>query len=292
MHVSLVHMMTKSSQKIFTAKYLSLACLILNLLAALPHQAAATELKAESESSIHSGKYFQTIQEWTERWKNPGSDLKPSLNPNEMIIQSIRTIGDKTYIGLLAKTLINAKLADVLSVLQNIDQYKKIYPGLDEISFVPAQNDQFDIHWKFSGPMGTHTVYNTIQKITKLGAFKAFLIYHLKNSKDVLETDGFVFLQETNGKTEYVSVDFFNAKWGLAATFFEETIWKTSFDNTQKATLAIKNEAEKISKPGEAATQKVSVNFIGLADRAKQKTFENLAAEIFSADKHETPHNQ
>ena len=257
-----------------------------------PFSVVATELKVEPDSAVHPGKYYNKLREWTELWKDPNAKLNPLVDSNQMKIQSIQTINDKTYVGLLAKTLINAKLADVLTVLQKIENYKMIYPGLDGIGFTQAQDDSFDIHWKFSGPLGTHTVYDTTQKITKLSPSKALLVYHLKNSKDVLETDGLVFLEENNGKVEYVSVDFFNAKWGMAATFFEETIWKTSFDNTQKATLAIKTEAEKISNPGETVSPKVIVSFIGLVDRAKQKTFENLASEIFSTDKNEKHHNQ
>jgi hypothetical protein len=277
----------------FKSSCATLWCFLILSFLLISHQSAfALEKKAEPTNSIHPGIYADKIRELSDRWIKPETDLNHSLPLSEMKIQSIKTTGDKTYVGILAKALIKAKLENVLSVLKNIDAYKKIYPGLDEISFVGGQDDKTDIHWKFSGPMGTHTVYNTIQRVIEVTPNKALLVYRLKDSKDVRETDGFIFLQESNGLTKYLSVDFFNANWGLAGTFFEDTIWKTSFDNTQKASLAIKSEAEKLSNPKETEAQKVSVSFIGLDDRAKQKTFENLASEIFSGDKHEQPHNQ
>jgi hypothetical protein len=235
--------------------------------------------------------YSKKIEELYSRWSEPERNLNVTENSSQLDLQSIRTDGDKTYVGILAKTLVKSTINDVIKVLRDVGAYQKIYPDLDEVSFKVDPPNDYEIHWKFSGPMGTHTIYDTIQSVERLGPSKAALIYQLKKSDDVLETDGFIFLQEAVGTTKYLSVDFFNAKWGVAGTFFKDKIWETTFDNTKKATLAIKTLAEKLNRTSEP-DEKVSVNYFGLDDREKQKTFEVRANEFFDTNKSDPTRNQ
>ncbi len=228
------------------------------------------------------GKYATKIAEYKKTWMLLATELNVPEGTDELKIQTINTPEDSTYVGVMAKTTFSAKLSIVLKVLRDIASYKNAYLGLDEVSFENIVPNSFDIHWKFSGPMGTHTVYETTQTVSEITKTKGILTYNLKKSEDVLDANGFIFLQEKDGATKYLSVDFFNAKWGMAGTFFKNKIWETTFENTKKTTLTMKTEAEKTNGK---SSGKVSENFVGLDEREKQKTFESLEADIFDAGK-------
>lgn len=258
---------------------------ILVLMFLLGSALLADEKPQLSSEQLKPGRYVKKIEEFEHHWAQPEVRLNVSEKESDLNLQSIKTPDDSTYVGILAKTQVKSKLVDLLNVLKDVSVYTSIYPGLDEIKFTNPKANEYQIHWKFSGPMGSHIVYDTIQNIVEINPRKATLTYHLQKSDDVLETDGFIFLEEVGPTVKYLSVDFFNAKWGIAGTFFKNKIWGSTYENTEKATLAIKSKAEMLTGPNAKSFEKVSVNYFGLDDREKQKTFENLESDIFDVGK-------
>jgi hypothetical protein len=214
------------------------------LLVILTVQANAFD-KAGPWSEAKDGHYTKKIAELYDQWSRSQNNLNVTEKSDHLSLEGIRTEGDKTYVGILAKTFVKSSINDLIKVLQEIGAYQKIYPDLDEVSFKADPSNDFEIHWAFSGPMGTHTIYDTVQRVQRVGPSRGALIYQLKKSDDVIETDGLIFLQESGKNSKYLSVDFFNAKWGIAGSFFKNKIWETTFDNTQKATLAIKSRSKR-----------------------------------------------
>jgi hypothetical protein len=231
-----------------------------------------------------SGKYSVEAAKFYEIWVTGKKHLKGEYFPTEINMTGIQTPGDDTYVGIMAKTQISADLPHMLAILKNIKEYVSIYPDLDKVDLLKNEvskifTDQ-QIYWKFSGPLGTHTIYETIQRVIKIDDKRAALIYQLTKSDDVLDSDGFVFLEEdAKGKTKYLSVDFFNAKWGIAGTFFKDKIWSTTCENTSKATKALMQKAQISQLPG-ASAEKVLMKCPDMANRKTLEAFEKISSNI------------
>jgi hypothetical protein len=271
---------------------LSLFIFIVSVIQPLQNESLFASDQVSRWPNLKEGRYTEKIETLLNRWKSSKVHIHVSEKQNQLLLQTIPTLKDSTYLGIMAKTTIGSKLANVVKILIDVGGYKSIYPDLDEVSFKKVEAADFEIHWKFSGPMGSHTVYDTLQRVSEFDKSKGDLVYQLKKSDDVLDSDGFILLEEKDGLTKYISVDFFNAKWGIAGSLFKGKIWETTFDSTKKATLAIKSQAEKIQNSNDSHPEKVLVNYVGLDDREKQKTFENLEPEIFDEGKDSQQHSQ
>ncbi len=228
-----------------------------------------------------TGRYSLALEKLFDKWSVDRSRLHFDSKISEVKLSAIPSPDDGTYVGIEAVTSISASLDQTIKVLSDIKNYKAIYPDLELIEEIQSQNIDHVIHWKFGGPLGTHTVYDTVQRIRQIGKDKAALIYRLSKSEEVLDADGVIFLEEHEGITKYLSIDFFNAKWGIAGTLFKNKIWSTACENTGKATVNIRGAAESSKKITGHDSEKVLVNCGAMENRKTQEGFEKLSANIF-----------
>ncbi len=224
------------------------------------------------------GKYTKLMQTTYDHWLTSAQKIKNPLG-NELLLSVVPTEGNKTYIGIIGQMTIQSSLQEVLQVLRKVDEYQKIYVDLEKVTLTNTAGADQCIDWNFKGPMGTHTQYQTVQRIDSLNK-KAALIYQLKKSAEVLENDGFILLEETALGVHFFSVDFLNAKWGFFGKMFKNQIWNTTCENTVKALTAIKKLAE--DKNPKKIKSEIGKDFDcgKIKNRKEQKSFENLVVEI------------
>jgi hypothetical protein len=204
---------------------------------------------------------------------------------------AIPTLDDGTYIGVWAKTEIYASPEAIAKVLGDIPNYLNVYQDLEKVSVVQTDPTDTVIDWMFSGPLGTKTKYQTVQKLSNFTPKRSALIYGLKKSDKVTASDGIIFIQEESGTSYYLSIDFFNADWGGLAKLFTGTIWKETCVSTAKTTFIIKYLAEnskeeapvkqvKLNRANGYDSEMVSQICSEMENRKKQKEFEKQILEI------------
>ncbi len=250
--------------------------------------------KTELWKNTISDRYSKQLEELSQNW----SSIK-FLNPDKfMTVQPIPTAEDATYVGILSQINIDAPLKEVRAVLADISNYVHIYQGLDKVETKATTKDDSVIYWVFSGPLGTKTKYTTVQHLGSLTPQKGFLFYQLKESPDVTVADGAMFLEEKEGKTKFMSIDFFNAHWGTIGSLFKTEIWRETCYSTAKFAFALKKMSELKALKGEELFKKIAAKSENgydpklvssycekMRDRKNYKAFERLVDEIVDGDK-------
>ncbi len=262
-------------------------------LALLSPSALAFE-KTELWKNAISDRYSKQLEELSQNW----SSIK-FLNPDQFLtVQPIPTADDATYVGILSQIIIEAPLKEVRAVLADTSNYVHIYQDLDKVETKATTKDDNLIAWVFSGPLGTKTKYTTVQHLGTLTPQKSFLFYQLKESPDVTVADGAMFLEEKDGKTKFMSVDFFNAHWGTIGSMFKTEIWRETCYSTAKFAFALKKMSELKTLKGEELLKKIAAKSENgydpkvvssycekMRDRKNYKAFEKLVDEIVDVSK-------
>lgn len=239
------------------------------------------------------GKHKAVIDRVYRDWAVGRKNIRGAGLPMPLQLGAIPTEGDDTYLGIWAKTEIHAGQEDVLKILKDVSNYRYIYPDAKKITVIQDDKNGTVIDWAFGGPFGITTHYETVQSTKKFDPVRGGQIYGLKKIGKVTASDGLTFLQEVEGTSYYVSVDFFNASWGGLAKLFATKIWKETCDSTAKTTFLIKAMSERLKK-GQAPkkieltgangydSEKISRICSEMADRKSHKGFDDQISDILA----------
>ncbi|MGZ3698944.1 MAG: hypothetical protein ACXWP5_12495, partial [Bdellovibrionota bacterium] len=127
----------------------------------------------------------------------------------------------------------------ILALLRDESQFAEIYPELYRAA-IPHRDPTSDVvDWIYRGPMGIKTRYTTRQEAKMVTPERGFFLYSLEDSPDVLVASGAILVERQGEITRFISIDFFNAKWGFLAKLFRERLWVDSCRATATTTRVL-----------------------------------------------------
>ncbi len=203
--------------------------------------------KLEGPESIYTNYILNLIRVWPK-----DSFVAQENSPNPVQLQCIETIGNPYYIGLEQFMRVNAPLGRVEEILDDINHYKDLFPGFDDIHIVSQQENKILTYWEQHVPFFfvPNVTYQVLYLTDKTSSHRKIYRYKLKNSKNLKTNDGVIIIEEDSPvavntpRTRYTEYDFFDADWGIVKTVAPGRIWKDSVEGIYLSDVAIKLMAE------------------------------------------------
>lgn len=174
-------------------------------------------------------------------------------NPNDKIsLKCLETQEGQYYIGLAHSLTINSPAKEVASIIETFNQYPVVFEGIEDAKIMKKM-DLENIIVEFENKSPAFFIpnirYQMEYKIIPTHTGKIYK-YHLSNllpQKDILFSDGVMFLEEKNGVTRFYEIDFFNANWGLAEKIAGSRIWHDSIKELVISDFELKLKAENLN---------------------------------------------
>ena len=192
--------------------------------------------------SIYSKPLLKVLKSW------PPKNL-PELEKTagEVKIQAFDTPDNDTYIGLEQFMIVKAPLSKVEAVLDDLENYPKIFEGLLKLTVSDRDKNRFLTHWEQNVPIPfiANEKSEMAYLVDKSRPDRKVYRYSLKSGNYQKFDDGMIVI-EANGKkeTRYTEFDFFDADWGIAKSFGSLKIWKDSVEGLYQSDLAVKFRSE------------------------------------------------
>lgn len=165
----------------------------------------------------------------------------------EIELKCFSTPGNELYIGVEQKLKINAPLAAVTKVIDDIDHYADIFPGYSDIHVISREGDRLTSYWEQTVPIPfvPNVKYEMLYRLETIGSDQKLYRYQLKKSEKLLKSDGFVLVRADGEKsTLFYEIDFFDAKWGSAKIFGKRKLWSNVLEDMAASDYGIKLRAE------------------------------------------------
>ena len=171
--------------------------------------------------------------------------IKLIKNSESLNLTCIKTSGDDKYIGVIEQTTINASLASITAILDDIPHYKDLFPDCASVKVVPGtiDGDRFVVLWEQELPLFLpNSKYELTYLVSKPDNKNVIYRYRYKKGGSLLNSDGMVLLTVINSAaTLFTEFDFYDAKWGIIP---ENSIWRESLKGIFLSDVSIKLKAE------------------------------------------------
>lgn len=200
----------------------------------------------EGPQSFYTRYLIQFIRNWPPRGFPREWDMH-GLDTNPVQLECYQTAGNPFYLGLRQFMKVNAPLAEVEKVLDNMDQYQHLFPGFKDIHVVSRDGNKILTAWEQPIPLFfvPNVRYELWYIVDKSLASRKIYRYQLKESNSLKKDDGLIVIQsESPNLTYYVEYDFYDADWGVLKTIAPSRIWKDNVEGIYLSDLAIKLRAE------------------------------------------------
>lgn len=193
-----------------------------------------------------TGPYTQILLDLVKEWPPKETDLT-TVGSGLLRLQCFDTPGDSDVIGIEQVMHVAAPLARVKEVVDDIDHYKEIFSGYDDIHVEERDGNRWLTFWEQHIPV--FLVPNVKYRMTYLidTSVKGRVVYRyqLKAAGQIKTSDGIIVLEDDGqGATRYTEYDFFKAEYGLLKTFAPGRIWKDSVEGMFLSDVAFKLRAE------------------------------------------------
>jgi hypothetical protein len=177
--------------------------------------------------------------------------LKAPSSLDNISLACLETTDSKNYIGLWHNLTIKAPLKDVANILENFNNYPDFFEGIENSKLI-KKIDQFNYLVEFENKSPVFFIpniqYQMEYKISDLKNGK-FFRYHLSSlypQKNIIFSDGVIYLTEVNGVTKFYELDFFKADWGIAEKLASTKIWPDSIKELVISDFELKIKAENL----------------------------------------------
>jgi hypothetical protein len=202
----------------------------------------------ENPTPAMTGPQYQAIltaiKEWPKR-RLPLAATGSSAQSVKLVAYS--TPGREHAIGIGQSMRVAAPLEAVRKVMEDFDHYKDLFFDFKDVHLEERDGNRVVTYWEQSIPIPfvPNTKYSTWFYILDGGPDRAVYRYQLKSSNSLLYSDGLMVLERDGpGSTLYTEYDFFDASWGIAASFAPARIWRDSLKGIYDSDIAIKLRAE------------------------------------------------
>jgi hypothetical protein len=156
----------------------------------------------------------------------------------------------KNSIGLWHSLNINAPVKEVISILLNFNDYSQIFDGIEKAKIIKQTGtEEFMVEFENKSPffLIPNIHYQMEYKISSVKR-GTFFRYHLSKNypqKNIVFSNGLIYLQEEDGVTKFYELDFFKANWGILETLAGSKIWPDSIKELVISDFELKIKSEK-----------------------------------------------
>jgi len=213
--------------------------------------------------------YSAGIDELMQQWPPPGLPEKPGPEPFESRTFSLPE--HPSYVGVQAVLWIHSSLDRVSRVVEDIDNYDKIFSGYKTVSVLGRNSSNLRSYWEVRVPVFfiPNIRYELSYEISAPHAAMKVYRYKLLKSNKVKFSDGVVVLEEkTPGLVRYAEFDFFDIDWGILRFFARDRVWKGGLETAILSSLGIKFRSE---NPGWQNEQVLKEASLQVNDKALDK---------------------
>jgi hypothetical protein len=212
------------------------------LLCALLPAAHAFE-SADEALEGHDSPYSNWVAHVLKHW--PASRPQPSESAS-LKMTCISTPSDDGYVGMLQQMIINAPLAVVEDVLDDIPHYKDIFPGVVNAHVLHGSStgSRFVTAWEQRVPVFflPNVNFELAHFVDKTVAGVHAYRYKLRKGGAVVASDGIAVLESLGANvTRFTAYDFLNAHWGPLPS---SAVWRENLRGTFMTDIAIRLRAE------------------------------------------------
>lgn len=195
--------------------------------------------KLDGPESAYTEWLVKVLRDWP-----AARSVADSASPIDLTC--IGTPNEDRYVGMLQRATINAHISAVESVLDDVQHYKDLFPGLVDVRVVPGSRDgkRFATVWEQRVPVPflPNVTYELSHVVDKSNPGLVVYRYKLRRGDKMLASDGMVVLEAVGPRTtRFTEYDFFNAEWGpLPAS----VVWRESLRGAFLSDMAVKLKAE------------------------------------------------
>lgn len=204
------------------------------LLAALPGRAGEAPV----------GRYQAFVDELQASW--PALD-QPGPEEPGLALTCFSTPGEPRYVGVRQEMVIQAGLAAVAAILDDISGYAALYPDCVSVTVVPGSRsgDSYRTAWERRVPLFfvANTRFTLRYDVDRSRPGRIAYRYRLEEPGRITESDGLVVLEGlADGTTRFVEYDFFEAGWGPLPI---SMVWTESLSGVFLSDSATRLKAER-----------------------------------------------
>ena len=201
----------------------------------------------------------------------------PTASSNPVEIICLAKPGELNAIGAGQRMRIEAPLAAVEAVVDAIDQYQSLFPGYKQVRVESRNGNRWLTFWEQIVPIFfvPNVKYEMDYLLSKPSPTRKIYRYQLHQKNTLKYSDGAIVLEALGpSATQYTEFDFFDADWGIAASFGGDRIWSDSIESLYLSDLGIKLKAENPSwsEKKAAETAKTYLKRYEIRDMVKLKT--------------------
>jgi hypothetical protein len=200
-------------------------------------------------SLVSAGTFTGIIDNLSEKEMTALSSTSPTVS-NKISLICLDINEDKNYVGLWHSLNINAPVKEVISILLNFNDYAQIFDGIEKAKIIKKIGaDDFLVEFENKSPffLIPNIHYQMEYKISAMHN-GTFFRYHLSKNypqKNIVFSDGLIYLQEVDGVTKFYELDFFKANWGVLETLASAKIWPDSVRELVISDFELKIKSEK-----------------------------------------------
>jgi len=214
-------------------------------LATPPARHPITEVNAQTQTS-----YTDFLIRLIPKWPTASSSLFLFPDKNPVKIRCMTTPGNELYMGVKQLMTVAASLESVEAVVDAIDEYRHLFPGLANAHIESRDGNLWMTSWEQEVPIFfiPNVHYEMSYWVDKSNADRKVYRYQLVKKGSMKASDGLIILDRAteNGHpvTHYVEYDFFDADWGIASSMGTDKLWRDSVEAIYLSDAAIKFKAE------------------------------------------------
>ena len=158
------------------------------------------------------------------------------------------TAGNELYIGVEQHLEIQASVAAVKAVLDDMDHYAEIFSGFSDIHILNRDGARSFSYWEQTVPLPfvPNVKYEMIYQTQSPSDTRHVYRYQLRRPSKVLRSDGFIVIAASpdGRKTSFTEYDFFDAEWGSAKVFGPRRLWSSAVEDLALSDFGIKFRTE------------------------------------------------
>lgn len=232
------------------------------------------DLKLDGPQGLYTDALLQLIKQWPEGRKF--CQLKDE--PLEIQMIKLPTEGRPYYVGFKKCMNIQAPLATVAGVMDDVEHYEQLYPGDKKVQILSRDRNKTTLAWERKIPV--FFVPNEKYQMNYLSASSGpgIKMYRsqLKQGDRLRFSDAIVVIEASGPKsTLYTDYEFYEANYGIGLfginAVSSESVWKESLEGSYLSLLAVRFKAEHLDWDYEHVA-KASTEAFGKIDLKKNLT--------------------
>lgn len=216
------------------------------LLSILSVSAAAATFPLDTDlgepDSAYTSKLLHMLKKWPPREFPYGQTMLEGENPIGM--RCLTTPRNKSYVGVEQWMVIRAPMSRVKALLDDFDNYEKLFIGFDDVHVLKKDENKFVLQWKQHVPVLPDITYEMDYLVSAMPSGNVVYRYKLHYGRTIKHSDGIIVLEPiSRDRTRYTEYDFFEANWGVLA-LSQERIWKESAEGIYLSDAVVKLKSE------------------------------------------------